>query len=270
MIECSFNGRLGNNMFQIATTINLANKLGVEYSIPYTSWQGHRGIRDVDLSMFSYKFNRNQSKNELLDYNEISFEYTEIPIKDNIRLNGFWQSWKYFEEIRESLCGLYFTPSIDIINKLSKYSISDNSLGISVRRGDYLMLQHNHCVLSIDYYQEVIDKYFSNGIDVIYIFSDDIEWCRQVFGNSVIYVNEDIGTQLFLMSKIHNLILSNSTFAWWGAYLNQNNGLIVAPDPWFGPNLSNNYTNDLYYTDWIKHTHKIVNHNFEINKEMYE
>jgi hypothetical protein len=117
------------------------------------------------------------------------------------------------------------------------------------------MLQHNHCVLSLEYYQNAIDKYFQNNVDSIYIFSDDIEWCKTVFGADVTYVTENVGTQLFLMCKMKHLILSNSTFAWWGAYLNQCNGIIVAPNPWFGPYNVSKDTSDLYYPTWKIESH---------------
>jgi hypothetical protein len=256
MISCRFNGRLGNNLFQIATVLSLSKEHNTYYIFDYTTWAGHRGEIPVDLSIFNYEFNRGNFNAEHA-YNEIEFKYNKIVVPDNVKISGFYQSWKYFEDIREDLLTKYYTPSIPIQNKLSGYNISENSLGISVRREDYIMLQHNHCVLSLEYYQNVINKYFQDNIDSIYVFSDDIEWCKPVFGTDVTYVTEDVGTQLFLMSKMKHLILSNSTFAWWGAYLNQNNGIIVAPDPWFGPANLDKDTSDLYYPTWKIESHNI-------------
>jgi hypothetical protein len=256
MIACNFNGRLGNNLFQIATIASIANQLGVEFMVPGLTHAGHRGDITVDLSIFDYKFNIGKLEYPI-EYNESSFEYTKIEGTDNLNISGFFQSWKYFEDIKDLLLNKYFKPSTEISNILSEYYISENSLGISVRRGDYLMLQHNHCVLSIDYYQNAINKYFQNNIDQIYIFSDDIEWCKSVFGLDVNYVIDNVGTQLFLMTKMKHLILSNSTFAWWGAYLNQNNGTIIAPSPWFGPANLHHDTSDLYYPSWNIESHNI-------------
>jgi hypothetical protein len=87
------------------------------------------------------------------------------------------------------------------------------------------------------------------------VFSDDIKWCKSVFGSSVHYVEDTVGTQLFLMTKMKHLIISNSTFAWWGAYLNQNKGIVVAPDPWLGPSYDDSNTNDIYHPDWVKQSH---------------
>jgi len=269
MITCNFHGRLGNNLFQIATLISLADKMGVDFILPHLTHAGHRGDIPVDLSMFGYDFKRGEC--DVVDeYHEKVFEYVEIPYQDKLKIGGFFQSWKYFENVKEQLLTKYFIPSDNVINSLEKYQISPNSLGISVRRGDYLMLQNNHCVLDTPYYQEALDTYFQSNIDQIFVFSDDLEWCQQVFGNDVIYVKDDVGTQLFLMSKMKHLILSNSTFAWWGAYLNSNNGIIVAPTPWFGSNYSDKNTQDLYHPTWKVLSHEIIIHPFSITPNMYD
>ena len=133
------------------------------------------------------------------------------------------------------------------------------------------MLQGNHCVLTPEYYQQAINKYFLDNVNEIYIFSDDIPWCKNVFGHEVHYVQESVGVQLFLMTKMKHLILSNSTFAWWGAYLNQNNGIVTVPEPWFGPSNSHNDTKDLHLPNWVKINHNINLHEFnDITPNMYE
>lgn len=268
MISCSFNGRLGNNLFQIASTIALAKTLNTDFIFEETTWAGHRGRIPVDLSMFDYKFPRAAVKLSN-QYQESNFHYTPLPLQDDLQMNGFFQSWKYFENVREELLETYFQPSKEVKQELSKYTVTQHSLGISVRRGDYLMLQGNHCVLDLDYYQTVLDKYFTDNVDQIYIFSDDIQWCKKVFGEDVILVQDTIGTQLFLMSKMKHLILSNSTFAWWGAYLNQQGGLVIAPSPWFGPNYQDKETSDLYYPSWIIENHIVKQQPFTITPLMY-
>jgi len=269
MITCDFYGRLGNNLFQIATLISLSKKLNVDFILPEYTHAGHRGDIPVDLNIFKYDFKRGDCDTEN-EYNEKVFGYTNIPPQDKLKIKGFFQSWEYFEDIKESLLNKYFTPSDNIVQSLSKYNISEKSLGISVRRGDYLMLQNNHCVLDVSYYQEVLDTYFQNNIDQIFIFSDDLDWCKQIFGDKVVYIQDSIGVQLFLMTKMKNLIISNSTFAWWGAYLNKNNGIIVSPDPWFGPNYKDKDTKGLYYPSWVKVKHNITYHPFTLTQNMYD
>lgn len=272
MVSCVFNGRLGNNLFQIANVISISTKLDTDFLIPEYTHCGHRGTRPVDLSLFNHPFKRGKfiSKHNL---GESQFKYKPIEIVNDMNISGFYQSWKYFEDIREELLGKYFAPSETVIKSLTKYDVLPiNTLGISVRRGDYLMLQNNHCVLPATYYQEVIDKYFMDKtIEAIYIFSDDIEWCKTIFGDTVNYVQDDIGTQLFLMGRMKHFIMSNSTFAWWGMYLSQRtDGLVIAPDPWFGPDLKDTYTNDLYYPTWIKHEHTPVFEPFQMTDKFFD
>jgi len=255
MIHCKLHGRLGNNLFNIATGLSLSKKLGTDLTIGKTTQAGHRGTIPVDLSLFDYKFNQIDTPELSNIYNEPYLHYSSIEIQDDTILSGVFGSWKYFEDIKEELYSKYFTPSKNVVNDLKKYNVSPNALGICVRRGDFLMLQSNHCVLTAEYYQEVINTYFSNNIDSIHIFSDDFKWCKTVFGESVNYVEDTIGVQLFLMTKMKHLIMANSTFSWWGAYLNPNNGVIVAPDPWLGQAYDNENTSDIYYPTWVKHSH---------------
>lgn len=269
MITCTFNGRLGNNLFQIATTLAVAKQIGTDTIFPETTWAGHRGHRDVDLSMFSYDFNRGTIETSN-SYNEPQFHYEKIPTVNDLTIHGFYQSSKYFDSIRLELLNTYFSAASHINESLTKYKISNNSLGISVRRGDYLMLQDNHCVLSVEYYQSALDTYFQNNIDQIFVFSDDIEWCKSVFGSTVNYVQDAPGVQLFLMSKMKHMILSNSTFAWWGAYLNNNTGIIVAPNPWFGLAYADKDTKDIYCNNWVQLNHDIVKHPFNLTSNMYD
>lgn len=270
MVTCDFHGRLGNNLFQIATVISTAKKLGSNFVFPNNTWAGHRGKIDVDLSIFDYDFTRQDLDIENV-YNEKLFNYEPIQFEGSeVKLSGFFQSWKYFEDIKQDLIQKYFVPNKNILENLEKYSITEQSLGISVRRGDYLMLQDNHCVLSIDYYQRIINEYFENRVDSIYIFSDDLEWCSETFGHGCEYVKEDIGTQLFMMTRMKHLIMSNSTFSWWGAYLNSKQGTIIAPTPWFGPNYKDKDTKDLYYPDWIVEKHETQKQFFSFTKNMFD
>jgi hypothetical protein len=256
MITCKFNGRLGNNLFQMANVISMSEKTGEEFIFPETSDAGHRGKIKVDLSMFGYNFNLGEyiTKN---NYYEKRFEFDYIPKQNDVTFHGFYQSWKYFDDIRDLILNKYFIPTEKIQNNLKKYDVED-SLGICVRRGDYLWLQQNHCVLDIEYYNDCTKNHLNHlQLNNIFIFSDDLEWCKDNF-SEVTFVEDDIGTQLFLMSKMTHLVLSNSTFSWWGAYLNNNNGVIIAPTPWFGNNYMNKYsTTDLYYPRWILQNHKI-------------
>jgi hypothetical protein len=243
-------------MFQIAATLAVAKNVGEEVVFPHTTYAGHRGVRSVDLSLFGCYYPRGELPLGNTQYNEQNDEYSPIPESKNLTISGFFQSYKYFDSIRHDLINKWFVPNDAITERLSKMEISQNATGVSVRRGDYLMLQQNHCVLGEQYYNDAFEKYCGES-DQLFVFSDDFEWCKQTFGGNVIYVQEDIGVQLFLMTKMKHLVLSNSTFAWWGAYLNNMGGNIVMPDPWYGPNYDGR-GNGLVYPSWkvLKHERK--------------
>jgi len=252
-------------MFQVAATLFVAKNSGDDVIFPHTTYAGHRGIIPVDLSVFGYNFPRGDLPSENAKHEEKEDAYFPVPYHKNLTLSGFYQSYQYFEDIKDELINKYFVPNADIASRLSKMNISPSATGVSIRRGDYLMLQQNHCVLGEEYYAEAFDKYCTDS-DQLYVFSDDFDWCRQTFGGNVIYVNEDIGFQLFLMTKMKNLVLSNSTFAWWGAYLNTQGGNVVIPDPWYGPNYDGR-GKGLFYPSWkvLKHNRRMQTYQMSAN-----
>jgi len=101
MNSCTFNGRLGNNMFQIAATLSLAKKSGDNVVFPHTTYAGHRGIKPVDLGIFGYDFPRGELPSENTRYEEKDDTYSDIPISKNVTLCGFYQSYQYFDDIRD-------------------------------------------------------------------------------------------------------------------------------------------------------------------------
>lgn len=242
-------------MYQAAATIKVAEDLNTDFILPTKSHAGHYGDVPVDFSGFAYKFHQKdiEPSNKFF---QPDFGYTPISLKDNLELNGFYQCYPYFDSIRDKLINKYYKFNDEIINLASKYKIGLNSLGISIRRGDYLWLQNNHCVLSMKYYQDALNMF--PNIDEIFIFSDDMLWCKNTFGNDVTYIESDKFVQMYLMTQVKHLILSNSTFAWWGAYLNTKGGTIVIPDPWFGYDNLKLDSSGLYYPSWIKLKHEIV------------
>jgi len=261
VITCKFIGKLGNHMYQTAATIKLAEQLNTDFVLPAKSHAGHYGDISPDFSGFSYPF-KFQDVNLPNKFNQPTFGYTPIEVKDDLELNGFYQAHQYFDDVRDKLINKYFKFKDEIINWSHKYEITENSVGISVRRGDYLWLQHNHCVLSSKYYQDALSQI--TDVDKIFFFSDDIKWCREnTFlseddSDMVTFVEDDKWVQLYMMTQMKQLILSNSTFAWWGGYLNTKATKIIIPDPWFGPANDHHDSSGLYCPNWIRQKHNIV------------
>ena len=91
--------------------------------------------------------------------------------------------------------------------------------------------------------------------EIFVVFSDDIKWCKENFiGNNFYFVeNEKDYIEMYLMSSCNNNIISNSSFSWWSAWINENeNKKIIGPKNWFGPSLSNISDRDIIPLEWIK------------------
>jgi len=106
----------------------------------------------------------------------------------------------------------------------------------------------------LEYYTrglEIIEN--KNLIDKIVIFSDDIEYCQQNFKDEkYVFVHESDYYDMLLMSMCNHNIIANSSFSWWGAFLNKNeNKTVIAPENWFGPHYAHYNKKDLYAEGWI-------------------
>lgn len=116
-------------------------------------------------------------------------------------------------------------------------------VGVSVRRGDYLKLPHRHPFVGARYLYNAVHRF---PVDALYVVcSDDIPWCRHFFsvkrfpGREFMFVeNEGILEQLYIHTLCAHNIISNSTFSWWGAWLNPNpQKKVVFPARWYGPDV---------------------------------
>ena len=155
---------------------------------------------------------------------------------------GYFQSSMYFEEYNKDIIDLFQFKSISSINSSISNKIQKcNSVSIHIRRGDYLGLKRYANICNEEYYKNAI-SYILTNVDNphFYVFSNDSKWSSvfiEQFGidYTIIKHNEgdDSYQDMYLMSKCKHNIIANSSFSWWGAYLNQNNGaIIIAPKKW--------------------------------------
>lgn len=252
MVNSNLIGGLGNYLFQIATSLALCldNKDTLLYD-DNDATVVHKPIDSYKDNIFR-NINFSKINSSVVHYNEPNFHFNKIDYVPNIRLNGYFQSEKYFNHRREEILQ-FFSPTQDIIEKLkTKYPFisKSNICSIHVRRGDYLRLPNHHPVCSSVYYGEAIN--YIGGNNVFLVFSDDIEWCKNTFkGSSFIFVEGNTDFEdLYLMSMCKNNIIANSSFSWWGAWLNKNvDKKVVAPSIWFGPGV-NHETKDLIPNTW--------------------
>lgn len=172
--------------------------------------------------------------------NEIDFD-DKLRYEGDIYLNGFWQTDKYVNEIGSDAFIPKENPPIKLLPYLSKVNEEDIPVSIHFRRTDYFSPKYvnRYGVCTTSYYIEAMD-YINSLYEkaVYYVFSDDIEWVKQniKFQRPAVYVpNFDINPYwyIYLMSRCKHQIISNSTFSWWGAYLNKSEKkVVITPDKW--------------------------------------
>ena len=255
MIISKIQGGIGNQMFQWAFGKSLSLRYQKEYYIE-TSFYFNQLLRNFELEKFNIKL-KNISEIKLqtnLNFLRLidSFEFQEILVdkNQNYYLDGYWQSEKYFQDIKDQI-SKDFSPEINTIDQLKKY-ILNKTISLHIRRTDYVTSNGYHPVQTIDYYNkalEIIGEY-----DKLIIFSDDIEWCKYnlKFKNMVFCEIKNDLHQLWLMSLCKDNIIANSSFSWWGAWLNKNtNKKVIAPKLWFGQQTNIN-DSDIIPDTWIK------------------
>lgn len=255
MISSNLMGGLGNFLFQIAAGYSKSLDMGTPFLInPNNVYAVHRPLVSYtknilrNITFDNYNFNN--------VYTEPFFHFNQIPnFNEPTLLNGYFQSEKYFIKNTFEIQNLY-KPTEEIIKKLyKKYDEleKNESCSIHIRRGDYLNLQNHHPIQSISYYKKSVELI---GLDKhFFIFSDDIEWCKNNLNflkNKTFVENDEDFEDLYLMSLCEHNIIANSSFSWWGAWLNKNkNKKIVSPKKWFGISKYNFKTKDIYAENWF-------------------
>jgi len=250
MISCNLQGGLGNQMFQIAAAISLAKSNNDIYSFNFencfTPNQGNKSTKYID-NIFKNIPSHTHNNFEKV-YNEPKFSFSEIPYEKNLILNGYFQSEKYFKNNSDYIKKIFYIND-DNIKKISNKYDTKNLTCVHIRRGDYLKFKDFHFTCDNDYYQKAI----SLIDDTKFIFiSDDMDWVKINF-KSDNFLYSDLNDEILdftLITMCKNVIISNSSFSWWGSYLNNNNGKIIAPKKWFGIS-GNKDTQDVIPNSWV-------------------
>lgn len=181
----------------------------------------------------------------------LSFDSDALNDSQSLIFEGYWQSYRYFEEINEILSkefrfrGPYSASFLRYANEMK----AKPSVMLHVRRGDYVSTAaafSHHGVLNLSYYKSAVTKVLRQEPQArFFVFSDDIGWCRQALNflpADTRYIEPDDGRcdvqELILMSLCRHHIIANSSFSWWAAWLahsnqNKNTGMTFAPIAWF-------------------------------------
>lgn len=251
-------GRLGNQLWQIASTIGIAKYNSAEYAFPEWSYQKYF---ENPLPVLPYKMGAEKFETQL----EKHHHFCEYPLDPmfNYSLHGFFQSDKYFDKHRELVLN-YFKFKNEITDKVyrrisdaTKGDIELNVVAIHVRRKDYVTQKQNFEYLGIEYYGKAIshfrEKYNSKVLFIV--CSDDTNSISADFGawfhSSDFYYSKDFNEveDLCLLSMCDDIICANSSFSSWAAILGDNpNKQIIQPKKWFGTHLAKTHkTNDMYF-----------------------
>lgn len=276
MIVTKLVGGLGNQMFQYACGYSVAKKNNTKLLLD-TSWFIEKNsvvwtmAYELDSMKISYKKIINKypvidnKKNIIVGFRRrylpfaeksMAFDDAIFNAGDNIVLDGYWQSEKYFIEYEKEI-KKEFTPVKRINNSYLEQINNTLSISLHVRRGDYATHKETnnfHGLMSLDYYNSAISLMQSRlGKNItFFIFSDDIKWCKKNIKttSNIVYVTGNDGlTDMQLMASCKNNIIANSSFSWWGAWLNRNSDkIVVAPDKWFNDPRPN--TKDIIPESW--------------------
>lgn len=182
---------------------------------------------------------------KLLQYNEGLFD-------------GYFQCAQYYENIRDKLLK-DFVPNKkpnQQNEKMLKKIKTTNSISLHVRRGDYVKLQHHHGLCDIDYYKKAIEFIASKVSNPhFFLFSDDIPWVEENlkidFPYTIIDYNQgsDSPWDMWLMKNCYHNIIANTSFSWWGAWLNENpDKIVIAPQVW----MANGRKTDIIPINWVR------------------
>ena len=197
---------------------------------------------------------------------EKSFSFNESieKIGKDCYLNGYWQNSRYFQNIEPIIREEFKFPFIiDKVNNERLIRINkENSISLHVRRSDFVNNKHHkiHGACSIEYYRKAAE-YISSKIELpfFFVFSDDIDWAQKNLNlrYPCEFVSCNIGKQNYidmqLMSLCKHNIIANSSFSWWGAWLNMNpEKIVIAPKQWFVNETKNAQTNNLIPDTWIR------------------
>lgn len=246
-------GGLGNQMFQYAYGRNLellGKKVVFDISFFNHSNPFNKTRRNFGLNIFNIKTKCEFSRKE----RTLLFLIRKILSSLKLVSDGFYQSEKYFEkitkEIREEFV-IKVPLTENTKNWIKIIEENENSVSLHIRRGDYASNKKTnsfHGICEIEYYKKALKMISGMANDKnisVFVFSDDVKWTKEIFESDIFFISNNVKINLvsdsvlpdyeeiYLMSKCKNNIISNSTFSWWGAWLNKNpNKIIIAPKQW--------------------------------------
>lgn len=282
MIMVKLKGGMGNQLFQYAVGRALAEKNNTELKLD-TSWYGVVPDRQYDLDHYNISgtiatpaeiskmsslltrivdrlkpFNRRT----LIVEQSFKFDPEVLQLGDNVCLDGYWQSPKYFNEIAPIIRQEFMVkgrPSGKNADYFEEIQ-STTAVSLHVRRGDYVSnknFNNYHGTSPLEYYEKAVAMVAEKVKKPhFFIFSDDSAWTKEnlKFDYPMTFVTGNDKTaeeDIRLMSSCQHFIIANSTFSWWGAWLAGNKDkMVIAPKVWFAARPGEEV--DLIPEEWIR------------------
>lgn len=268
------NGRLGNQMFQYASMRGIASVKGFDWVVPPEDYD-----HTANYALFeTFKMTNVQDNNigfvkgNILKETIHCFDKNLVDsCSDDTDLDGFFQTEKYFENIADEIRS-DFTFKDEYLKPCKEFidSLETTPIFLHIRRGDAIGKEHYHPVAPMSYYVEALKRFDEDT--PCFVFSDDLDWCKSqdLFKSDKFLFNDNIErydyqsmdgsgsmqytllphVDLCLMSLCSGAIIVNSSFSWWGAWLQNNRGKVIASKPWFGPSASHLDTSDVVPDHW--------------------
>lgn len=252
-ISCNLMGGLGNQIFQAAHAIAQGithNREVVFVPRSWTPMQGRQTENYLNNIFRNLKFVDNIDGFEKVM--EGPWEFSEVFVKNHDTVfDGYFQSSKNFLGHDDRIRNIFSPTEEFIIEMMNKHPElnQEKTLSVHIRRGDCFMNPDIHPIATEKYIEKALKEI--GEYSHVFVFSDDKDWVKENLKfESVTYVEDEDYREMWLMSLCKNNIIVNSTFSWWGSFLNKNpNKKIVAPSIWFGPRGPRNYS-DIYEPYW--------------------
>jgi hypothetical protein len=232
MVTVEFKGRLANYMFQIAATVGHAvrhnDTAEFERYIESPEFRNHY-TDPVSPAWFpDFGLPARTRQVEFVYQQKDGAGYEDIPYKPNMMLKGFFQSYKYFDHVKDHL-----------VNEVFRVPVNPqaDTVGIHIRRQDYWLYPDHFPMLPDSYYLSAIEE-IGHGKRLLF-FSDDIPYCEQHYGHleNVEFVRGHPLHDIMLLANCEHFIVANSSFSWMAAYLCRNpHKMVICPskDQWYG------------------------------------
>lgn len=266
------NGRLGNQMFQYAGLRGIAARHNYDWVVPSPNSYG-----DANYGLFEcFEMSSVSEENfGITPYQSIvtgCFEFNQQffdSCPDNVNLHDYFQTEKYFKNVEDIIRRDFEfkndikEPCLEITEQYKDF------IFLHVRRGDYLNQPQYHPVCSLEYYQKALAE-FPDDVPV-FVFSDDLDWCRENFTDDRFLIPDENPLynhlsdtndgrvrspipyyDLCMMSMSSGGIIANSSMSWWGAWLQNGRGKVIAPKTWFGSAYANYNMSDLIPEGWTQ------------------